>query len=167
MRTARNSLSALALLAPAPLAAQAVAECDPAPPVTALVEPWEETSRALADGAVRVAVIEDGAGGVDLLVLTLPPLPESEPDPDLPPPPQPPRRCRLVSEGGIGFAALDLEGIETAENPDLALFDLRLPALRFVPESSELEEVTLRLTFGVADDSLSAEVEEPPEGAAP
>jgi hypothetical protein len=34
-----------------------------------------------------------------------------------------------------------------------------VPALRFVPEATQLEEVTFRLVFGVRDDSLRAEVE--------
>ena len=171
MRTATNSLALL--VAAAPLAAQEILPCDPVPPVTALQEPWEETTRVLAEGSVRVAVIEDELGGADLLVLTLPPPPppsegegpaETFSDPAAPPPE---RTCRLVAEGGMGFAALDLAGLSAEERPEEAAFVLRVPALRFIPESTELEEVTLVLTLGVLDDTLSAAVEEAEgEGAA-
>jgi hypothetical protein len=182
MRTARNSLVALAL-GTAPALAADVIPCNPVPPVTALQEPWEETTRVLAGGAVRLAVIEDSLGGADLLVLTLPPPP---PPPEAPPSetaeapadeppaeilsdpaaPPPERTCRLVVEGGMGFAALDLASIAAEEAPEEALFRLRVPALRFIPESTELEEVTLVLSFGVLDDGLSALVaEDAPPGA--
>ena len=157
MRTARNSL-ALALLA-GPALAQDVADCDPAPPMTALVEPWEETTAVLAGGAVRLAVIEAAQGSVELIVLTLPPVAEpAEGEEGAAPAPPVPRRCRAVTEGGIGFATLDLAGLQTAEDPEAATFTATLPALRFVPESSDLEEVTLRLVFGVADDALAAAI---------
>lgn len=145
-------LIALAVLA-SPAAAQSVAECD-APPVTALIEPWEETTAVLGAGAIRVAAVED-EGGVALLILTLPPV-GAEADEAAPPPA---RRCRLVAEGGIGFASLDVPGLATSEDAEAATLTATIPALRFVPESTELEEVTLRLTFGVADDSLEAAVE--------
>lgn len=185
MRTARNSLAALAL-GTAPALAAEVIPCDPVPAVTALREPWEETTRVLAGGAVRLAVIEDSLGGADLLVLTLPP-PPAPPDSATeaevedgeaveilsdPAAPLPGRTCRLVVEGGMGFASIDLAGLLSEERPEAALFRLQIPALRFIPESSELEEVTLILSFGVLDDSLTALIAEdaPPgmlEGAAP
>jgi hypothetical protein len=145
-------LIALALLA-APAAAQSVAECEP-PPVTALLEPWEETTSTLGAGSIRVAAIED-EGGVALLVLTLPPVGEEGGEPEVPAE----RRCRLVAEGGIGFASLNVTGLGVTEDAEAATLTATVPALRFVPESSELEEVTLRLTFGVADDSLEAALE--------
>lgn len=183
MRTARNSLAALAL-GTAPALAAEVIPCDPVPAVTALREPWEETTRVLAGGAVRLAVIEDSLGGADLLVLTLPPPPPPPEAPETPEgeepaeilsdpaAPPPGRTCRLVVEGGMGFASIDLAGLLSEERPEAALFRLQIPALRFIPESSELEEVTLILSFGVLDDSLTALIAEdaPPgmlEGAIP
>ena len=156
-------LPALLLLA-APLAAQDVTDCDPPPSVLDLVEPWEETAAVLAEGAVRVAVIEAGRGVVQLMVLTLPPVPApaegaQEALPETPaetPAEPPPRRCRLVAEGGLGFASLDLAGLATQEDAEAGTFALSVPALLFIPESSELQEAMLRLTFGVADDSLAA-----------
>ncbi len=171
MRTVRNSLSLAAVVAAGPAFAQEVADCGEGPPITALIEPWEETTASLAEGAVRLAVIEAAQGSVALVVLTLPPpeIPDAPaPDADaaaagpIEAPPQAdavPRRCRLVTEGGIGFATLEMSGIETTEDAEAATFTATVPALRFVPESSELEEVTLRLTFGVADDTLTAVVE--------
>jgi len=165
MRTAACSL--LFLLA-APAFGQEVADCATAPPVTELVEPWEETTALLGDGAIRVALLEDEAGQ-GLLILTLPTVEEvetaeGEAQPGGPPS-FPERRCRIVTEGGAGFALLAVAGIEVMEDPEAATLTARVPALRFVPESSELEEVTLVLTFGVGDDSLRAEVEEAePEG---
>lgn len=151
----------LVLLACGPAAAQEVADCDPAPPVTALVEPWEDTSASLGGGAIRLALLHGEAEGVALLALTLPPVEadadaEAPADPAAPPPPP---RCRVVSEGGIGFAALDLAALAATEDPAAATLTARVPALRFVPESTELEEVVLALTFGVADDSLLAAIE--------
>jgi len=170
MRTAACSLILLA----APACAQQVADCDGVPPVIDLVEPWEETSVSLGEGAIRLALIHgEGEEGVRLLVLTLPPVegaangeeggpeavPASEP---------PPRRCRIVTEGGLGFAGLDVGALEASEDPEAATLTARVPALRFVPESTELEELTLGLTFGVRDDSLVAEIEgaegEPEDG---
>lgn len=145
-----------------PVGAQEVAECDPPPSIAALVEPWEDTSAVLAEGAVRLAVIEAGQGAVALVVLTLPP-PDGEAGADrAAPAAPPPRRCRLVIEGGLGFAGVDLAGLATVEDPAAGTFTATLPALRFVPESTDLEEVALVLTFGVADDSLRASIEAAP-----
>jgi hypothetical protein len=164
MRTVALSLILLA----SPVCAQQVADCEEVPPVTDLVEPWEETGVLLGDGAIRLALLH-GAGeeGVKLLVLSLPPVEvgteseETGPDEEVPPeealaPPQ--RHCRIVAEGGLGFAALDITRVVTEEDPEAATLTATLPALRFVPESTELEELTLRLTFGVRDDSLVAEL---------
>lgn len=169
MRTVACSLVLLA----SPALAQQVAECDGIPPVTELVEPWEETSVLLGAGAIRLALLH-GADeeGVRLLVLTLPPVEEeagdneggaegglveaAPPVEDLAPLP---RRCRIVSEGGLGFAALDVGAVATTEDAEAATLTTTIPALRFVPESTELEELELRLTFGVRDDSLLAVLE--------
>lgn len=160
----RVVLPSLLWLAAAPAVAQQVADCAEPPDVTALVEPWEETSASLGAGAIRLALLQDGPEGeVSLLVLTLPPVEEPAPgeetEPAVPPPP-PERRCRIVTEGGSGFAVLDVLG-EIEEDPETRTLTARLSALRFIPESSELEEVTLVLTFGVADDSLSAAIDTP------
>lgn len=146
----------LLILVAGPALGQTVADCPDAPPVTELVEPWEETSAVLGAGAIRLALLHGrGQEGVRLLALTLPPpgeVPEAAP-------PAPERRCRIVAEGGLGFAGLDLTAVAVAEDPEAATLTARLPALRFIPESSELEELTLVLTFGVRDGSLGAEVE--------
>jgi hypothetical protein len=159
----RAVLPAVLCLA-APAFAQQVTDCAEPPDVTALVEPWEETSATLGAGAIRLALLQDGPDGdVSLLVLTLPPVEEpgpeetAEPEPAVPPPPFE-RRCRIVTEGGSGFAVLDIVG-EIAEDPEARTLTARLSALRFIPESTELEEVTLVLTFGIADDSLAAAIE--------
>jgi hypothetical protein len=164
----------LLVLVASPAMAQQVADCDGVPPVTELVEPWEETSTALGAGAIRLALLHgEGQEGVKLLVLTLPPV-EEEPEgeaagteegeaeaaaPPGEPLAPPPRRCRIVTEGGLGFAGLDLAGVETEEDAEAATLTVWVPALRFVPESTELEELTLSLTFGVGDDSLAAALE--------
>ena len=167
----RLVLPAILCLAAIPAFAQQVADCAEPPDVTALVEPWEETSVTLGAGAIRLALLQDGPEGeVSLLVLTLPPVEEpgleetAEPEPAVPLPP-PERRCRIVTEGGSGFAVLDVAG-EIEEDPEARTLTARLSALRFIPESSELEEVTLVLTFGVVDDSLSASIETPEAEAA-
>lgn len=142
----------LACSVPGAAAAQVVMGCDPVPPVTALIEPWEETAAALAEGAVRLAVLEGEEGARRLLVLTLPPpgdAPEAVPE----------RRCRIVAEGGLGFADLDLGGLEAIEDEAAATLTARLPGLGFVPESTELLPLTLVLTFGVADGALVAAIE--------
>lgn len=155
----------LAAIAPPALAGK-VEDCAAVPPVTALVEPWEETSATLGAGAIRLALLGrvEGAEGVGLVVLTLPPEPPEGGDGAAPAPPGPPpeRRCRIVSEGAIGFASIDLSDPKVTEDEEVATLTADLPALRFIPESTELEEVTLRLTFGVRDDSLTAETLEAP-----
>jgi len=165
MRTVAFSLILLA----APACAQQVDDCDAVPPVTDLVEPWEETSASLGEGAIRLALIHgEGEEGVRLLVLTLPPVEEgAEEAPAAEPLAAPPRRCRIITEGGLGFAGLDIASLETFEDPEAATLTARVPALRFVPESTELEELALSLTFGVRDDSLVATLEgdEPAPGA--
>ncbi len=144
---------------PAPALAQQVEDCSELPPVTALVEPWEDTGAILGEGAIRLALLHgDEEEGVSLLVLTLPPESAGEVEqaatgPGAPPPP---RRCRIVSEGGLGWAVLDIAGLEATEDAGAATLTATIPALRFTPESTELEELTLSLTFGVADDSLVA-----------
>jgi hypothetical protein len=157
--------AALALLA-SPGLAQQVADCDEPPLVTALIEPWEETTATLGSGALRLALLQGEPGEeVRLLVLSLPPMevpPEREETGSAPAEAPPPaeKHCRIVTEGGAGFAVLDVVG-EVTEDPEARTLTARLPALRFIPESSELEEVTLVLTFGVTDDSLAATVEVP------
>ncbi|TNC70324.1 hypothetical protein [Rubellimicrobium roseum] len=152
----RTGLLGLALLA-GPALAQEVADCGETPPVTALVEPWEETSASLGAGAIRLALLHaEGEEGVRLLVLTLPP-----PDPEEARPEPPVPRCRIVTEGGLGFAGLDLAGLEVEENPETATLTVTIPSLGFIPESTALEERALSLTFGVRDDALAAALEAP------
>lgn len=160
MRTAACSLL-LPLATPA--LGQGVTECATAPPITELVEPWEETTALLGDGAIRVALLEDEAGQ-GLLVLTLPTIEElesaqSEAVPGRPPPILE-RRCHIVTEGEAGFALIDVAGLAVVQGTGAEALTTRVPALRFIPESTELEEVTLVLTFGLADGSLLAEIEE-------
>lgn len=168
MRGVRLGLPVLLLAAPA--AAQQVADCGEVPPVTALVEPWEETGAVLGEGAIRLALLHgEQEEGERLLVLTLPPqeeVGEAEAEAPLGPLPPPERRCRIVTEGGLGFALLDVAGIEAVEDPGAATLTARVPALRFVPESTELEELVLSLTFGARDGSLVAALEAAGEDAA-
>ena len=158
---------------PLPALAQEVVPCDPAPPVTALIEPWEETTAALAGGAVRLAVIEGEEGSRRLLVLTLPPADAGVASDSTAPPtasptaPPPERRCRIVTGAGLGFADLDLAGLAAEEDAGAGTLTLRLPGLGFLPESTELIPETLVLTFTVADDGLAAVVEGEPGEAAP
>ena len=165
MRTVALSLVLLA----APAWAQEVSDCDGVPPVTDLVEPWEETSVSLGSGAIRLALVHgEGEEGVRLLVLTLPPVEEpagedGEAEVAGPPAP-PPRRCRIVTEGGLGVAAIEVGAVATSEDPEAATLTAAIPALRFVPESTELEELVLSLTFGVGDGSLVAGIEGPVDG---
>jgi hypothetical protein len=157
----RRLIFAFLGLAASPGLAQQVADCGEPPPVTALIEPWEETTATLGSGAIRLAVLHGDPGEeVRLLVLTLPP-PEAPADEGTGEGVRPvERHCQIVTEGGAGFAVLDVVG-EVTEDPEARTLMARLSALRFVPETSELEEVTLVLTFGVADDSLLATVEAP------
>ena len=154
MRTVGSSLWLLLLALPA--GAQQVEDCPEPPPVTALVEPRDETGAILGEGAIGLALLHgEGQEGVSLLVLTLPPEDDQQAGAS-PTPPPPPRRCRIVVEGGLGWAVLDIAGLEVTEDPDVATLSATIPALRFIPESTELEELTLSLTFGVADDALVA-----------
>ena len=160
---------AVLLLVPLAASGQEVAGCDPAPAVTALIEPWEETTATLAEGALRLAVIEGEEGTRRLLVLTLPPVAarggEGEAQGEGGPSAPAERRCRVVAGSGLGFADLDLAGLAAEEDAVAGTLTLRLPALGFDPESTELRPFALRLTLGVADDALAAVEEGTEDGA--
>ncbi|MDQ2095845.1 hypothetical protein [Rhodalgimonas zhirmunskyi] len=105
------------LAAPQMAAAQSVSECDWRASAANMIEPWEKNTLSYSNGAVRVAAldtIDPAATPIHLLVLS-PPADELGA-----------RQCRIISsEGGQGFAFLDMSEFRAAYDPAKGLmFDV-------------------------------------------
>lgn len=136
-------------LGPSLLAAQTVGECDWRASAANLAEPWETNTRTFANGAVRIAVIdtvEPAAAAFHLLILS-PPYDEL----GLP-------QCRVLSaEGGGGFAALSLEGLEAGYDPALGL-TLVLASGRYSDEGLT-HPTTLSVTLNQATGQITGHLD--------
>ncbi len=108
-----NLLTAIALsvgLAFPALAVQ-VSECDWAASAQNLAEPWEKNSRVLANGAVRIALVDTGGEPVccSMRLLILAPDKNDE---------QGNRMCRLIgSTRALGFESLEFDRLTTSYDP--------------------------------------------------
>jgi hypothetical protein len=132
-------------------AAQSIGACDDfRSSAFALAEPWEESSRLFANGAVRLAVtdtIEPAAGAFHLVILS-PPYDEVGG-----------RSCRLVSGAdGIGFAGLTLDGMSADYDPATGL-RFRLKATRWLPETGDYAEAVLTVTLNQASGAVTARLD--------
>ena len=109
---ARLSFCLFLLATPLPLAAQVVVECDDIARAVNIAEPWEQTSRTYANGAIRVAMLDTGGEPVccsrSLMVL----LPAGGGDEPLY------RQCRVVlAQPTLGFYDVDVPGITASYDP--------------------------------------------------
>lgn len=146
---ALGMMTALAL--PAGLQAQSIDGCDDfRSSAFALAEPWEQTTRLFANGAVRLAVtdtIEPAAGAFHLVILS-PPYDEVGG-----------RSCRVVSgANGIGFAGLTLDGMSADYDPATGL-RFRINATRWVPESGDYDDAILTVTVNQASGAITARLD--------
>lgn len=148
----RLAPAALLLALGAPLQAQVVWDCAPdLAQARNIAEPWEQNTLTLADGEVRLAVIdaiEPGAVPFHLMVLT-PPYDEHGA-----------RRCHLVSATAdvFGFSALTLDGIVVRALPDGTL-DLDLGAGIWNDSDGSVAPARLHLTLDPARGTLSARMQ--------
>ena len=116
-------LTALALAGlPGLAAAQVITDCDWIGNPSNILEPWSETSRTFANGAIRVAWLDTGGEPVccssHLLILS--PSGDGSDEPAY-------RQCRVASaQPGSGFFALDIPGITASYDPAKGLL-LSLP----------------------------------------
>jgi hypothetical protein len=143
-----RALLTLALLSATPVTAQAVMPCDWQANAQALVEPWEETSRQFANGAVRVALldtIEPAAGAFYLLVL-------SPPYDDVGG-----RQCKVIGAApGIGFAGLDFGALASGYDPARGL-TLQMPVTLFMPEDGTTRATLLNVTVNQSTGNVIAQ----------
>ncbi len=141
----------LSVMAASPVASQQVGPCnDGRSGAHALVEPWEQSTRLFANGAVRLAItdITEPAAGSFFLMILSPPLDELGL-----------RQCRLVrASDGVGFAGLTLDGIVATYDPAAGLRFV-LPARRYVPESGDFTDATLAVTLNQATGAIRARLD--------
>lgn len=130
-----------------PLAAQAVTECDWRAGASGIVEPWEENSRTLAGGDVRVAYvdrIEPGLSPVWILVLSPPYGVLGD------------RQCRLVGlTDTTGFADMDFLTLDASYDPATGL-RMQVDVKVFDPETSEFLTRPLAMTLDQSSGDIVA-----------
>lgn len=107
---------ALATL-PAAVSAQVITECGWVGNPGNIMEPWAETSRTFANGAIRVAWLDTGGEPAccssHLLILS--PSSDGQDEPVF-------RQCRVASaQEGSGFYAVDVPGITASYEPSKGL----------------------------------------------
>lgn len=138
------ALAALCLATP--LTAQEVAECDWRGMASGIAEPWEQNSRAFANGAVRVALIdteEPAAAAMHLLVLS--------PEPEMGF-----RQCHVVSaSGSLGFAALYFEELIARYDPEDGL-TISVPGHRVWADEGFSNAIRLNVTINQATGAVTA-----------
>jgi len=145
-------LVAIALALPA--TAQTAIDCDDWKSSGAkIVEPWDTHSRTLANGNVRVALmdmIEPAAAAFYLLVLS-PPYDELGV-----------RSCELVGEGdgGHGFHVLHVDQMTSSYDATTGL-SLRIPGMTYDANVDEFVAAMLRVSINQATGDVSAKYETP------
>lgn len=133
-----------------PATAQTVGQC--APQIVSaqnLVEPWAETTRTFANGAVRLALldtVEPAAAAFHLMVLS-PPYGELGD-----------RQCRLIGwEAGLGYAGITFDALAAGYDPATGLtFDL--PVFGFIPATGDVMPLALRVAVNQANGDVSARI---------
>ncbi len=130
--------------------AQEVSECDWRASARNLVEPWEQNSRAFANGNVRIALldtVEPGAVPYQILVLS-PPFDELGA-----------RQCRVISfQGGSGFAGVSFSALEASYDPAAGL-RFSLPVVVYLEEADFANPSTLHFTVNQATGAVVAGME--------
>ena len=122
----RSACFALSLALGAPAAAQSTIDCQGwQASVQNIPEPWQDHTRAFANGDIRVALLDtiEPAAGAFYLMVIAPPYDELGS-----------RKCVVVAEqnGTIGFAGLLFDQIDASYDPATGL-TLRMPIQRFDP----------------------------------
>ncbi len=133
-----------------PASAQTVRPCDGwQANAQNLVEPWDETTRTFANGAVRVALldtVEPAAGSFHLMVL-------SPPEDELGG-----RQCRLISaDGEMGFAGVFFGDMTAGYDPATGL-GLDLPVVLYLTETADFQTVGMGLTINQSTGDIRAEI---------
>lgn len=151
----RLILATLATLVCAtPLFAQSVSDCDWRARADAIPEPWEDYSRAFANGAVRVALldgIEPAAAAFHLLILHPPYMELGE------------RQCHIVSfDDRIGYAALYFTELEAGYDPARGL-TVDMPGMLYLPDDGFSNSLRLFVTINQATGEITASHELGPE----
>lgn len=114
---ARNLLAAIALTLgfSFPALAVQVSDCDWPASARNLAEPWEKYSRVLANGAVRIALIDTGGEPVCCSMRLLILAPDKN---DV----MGNRMCRLIgTTGTLGFESLEFERLTASYDPQRGL----------------------------------------------
>lgn len=141
-----SRLAALLALAAAPVSAQEVIPCDWQASAQAIIEPWEDNSRAFANGAVRLAAldtVEPALGWAYLLVLT-PPFNDLGD-----------RQCRVVAQTkDLGFAGIDFSSLKAGYDPATGLtFQLTVSQS---PNGVDLLDRTMTVTVNQSTGAVTA-----------
>ena len=144
--------AALCLLClPGAAAAQTYSPCDDyRSSAFALAEPWEDNTMTLADGAVRLAILDTGepAAGSFFLMVIAPSTDEMEG-----------QLCTLISlDESMGFASLTLEGSAIAGDLTSGLV-VTLPATRWLPDTDTYTPAKLTITRDASTAALTAMLE--------
>ncbi len=134
-----------------PALAQSLGTCDDyRSSIFALAEPWEDSTRVFADGAVRLAVADtiEPAAAAFHLVLLAPPYDEVGA-----------RTCTVISgDEGTGFAGLTLVGIE-AEGDAATGLRFGIPATRWLPDTDSYADAVLTVTLNPATGAITAKLD--------
>lgn len=116
----------------------------------AIVEPWEENSRAFANGNVRLAYLdtEEPANASAYLLILTPPYDEVGS-----------RQCKIVSMlDGLGFAGIEFGGMVAAYDAAIGLtFEMHVS--RYVADSAAYRSDLLWVVVNQATGSVTAAFE--------
>ncbi|MFZ7092382.1 hypothetical protein [Primorskyibacter sp. 2E233] len=133
--TALLTCAAMPALADAPQ----VMDCDWQASARNIAEPWEANTRTFSNGNVRLALldtIEPAAGWAYLLILS-PPFDELGS-----------RQCRVIGTGGMGFAGMHFNALQSDYDPAQGLI-FTLPVSLY-QNSGDMREVPLRIVLNQA-----------------
>lgn len=116
--------------------AQAAFPCGWQARADALVEPWEETTRTFANGAVRVALLDvaEPAAAAFYLLLLHPPTDQFGPT------------CTTIGMSeDLGYAALFFQELEAGYDPTTGL-TFTVPAVIYLPDQDFQNSTLLKIT---------------------
>lgn len=144
-----RTLAAAALIAglAAPALAQDVSDCDLRSSARNLAEPWEDSTRTFAQGAIRLAVIDmiEPAGAPFYLLVLSPPYDEIGD-----------RQCRMIGGStGMGLYSIDLAGATAAYEAARGLV-VSVPTRVYGDASGQPTASRLTVTINQATGEISA-----------
>lgn len=142
-------LTAIFALFSFPIMAQSVSDCDDwKANIQNVAEPWEDSTRTFANGAVRIVLIDtvEPANAAFHLLILSPPFDEAGE-----------RQCRIVSaESGLGFYELSLSGLSADYHPELGL-QIELPIRVYGESVPELAFGALMVNINQSTGQITAE----------